>query len=337
MECGTGARKNDLSDPIEVAVIIPTYNRANYLPYTLESILRQTHPAKEVIIVDDGSTDNTEKVLEYFGSKFRYIKIKNSGPSTARNIGVRASKTKWIAFCDSDDLWKETKLEKQCELIREAPGLEYCFTDFSFIRGNDWSQWKKFDDLPQDYWPATKRQVSNEHFVIFEPLYEQIIRIQPIFPTTIIMTRVFFEKVGGFNERFSRTTIEDFEFTLRCVQEYPIGVTLLPLVGIRIHDEKLSGDPLANALGQSYILQFALDNHRMAPQCAEKIKEKQLIAHLDALCAAFEREEFSLFNDIYSKLPKNRIDMTIFLKSLISRQPKLIRAAIFKLIRMAHH
>jgi glycosyltransferase involved in cell wall biosynthesis len=337
MECETKARKSNMSDPLDVAVVIPTYNRANYLPDTLKSIFRQTRPVKELIIVDDGSTDDTEKVLEQFGSNFKYIKIRNSGQCTARNIGVRASKTEWIAFCDSDDLWKETKLEKQFELIRENKELEYCFTNFSFVRGNEWSHWKKFDDLPQDYWPDTKRQVGNEHLIILEPLYKQILRIQPIFVPTIMMKRVFYEKVGGFNEKFSRTATEDFEFTLRCVQEYPLGVTLLPLVGVRIHGEKHSGDPLANALGQSFILQYALENHREALQYAEQIKEKQLIAHLEALWAAFERKEFNLFNDIYKRLPKSSIDARLFSKSFISRQPKLIRSAILNTIRMIRH
>lgn len=337
MKCGIRAENNIMTEPIDVAVIIPTYNRANYLPYTLESILRQTHPAKEVIVVDDGSTDNTESSIAQYSADIKYIKIKNSGVCVARNVGVQASRSDWIAFCDSDDLWKETKLEKQVQLIRENNKLEYCFTNFSYVRGNEWSDRNKFDDLPQDYWPDTKCKIGNEHLIINEPLYKQILRYQPIFPSTIIMTRVFYEKIGGFNEKFSRTATEDFEFTLRCVQECPIGVTLLPLVGFRLHGEKHSGDPLANALGQSLILQYALENHREALQYAEQIKEKQLIAHLDALWSAFERGEFNLFNDIYKKLPKSSIDARLFSKAFISRQPKLVRSAIFNMIRTIRH
>ncbi len=95
----------------KVSVVIATYNRANYIRETLESICRQGFRDYELIVVDDGSTDGTRKVLEPYDSQIRYIYQDNAGPSAARNTGVRHAKAPWLAFQDSDDLTEADHLE----------------------------------------------------------------------------------------------------------------------------------------------------------------------------------------------------------------------------------
>ena len=90
--------------PLDVSVVIPTYNRADWLPRTLASILGQTLEPMEVIVVDDGSTDGTEALARSFPPTVRYSRIENSGVCRARNAGVSLARGSWLAFCDSDDL-----------------------------------------------------------------------------------------------------------------------------------------------------------------------------------------------------------------------------------------
>src|ERR1700722_8506374 len=115
----------------KVSVVIPTYNRAATVPRAIESVLAQTVTDLEVIVVDDGSSDDTGKVLrEMFGDRIRYYSQANQGASVARNKGVEEARGEWIAFLDSDDLWEKEKLEWQLKAVeRFQPHCKVCYTD----------------------------------------------------------------------------------------------------------------------------------------------------------------------------------------------------------------
>lgn len=117
-----------------VSIIIPTYNRYQFLLEAITSVFHQTYQDFEIIVVDDGSTDNTEDILCNFDDRVRYFKQKNSGSAVARNRGILNSKGNYIAFLDSDDLWYPQKLEKQIEVFQKYPNVGFVFSDFS--RGN---------------------------------------------------------------------------------------------------------------------------------------------------------------------------------------------------------
>ena len=118
-----------------VSVIIPTYNRAKLLPRAIKSVLNQTFKDFEVIIVDDGSTDNTEEVINEFqkhNKRIKYIRHeKNKGAAAARNTGIKIAQGEYIAFQDSDDEWLPNKLEKQMEIFESAPAeIGVVYTDY---------------------------------------------------------------------------------------------------------------------------------------------------------------------------------------------------------------
>jgi len=119
----------------KVSVVIPTYNRAATVPRAIESVLAQTVTDLEVIVVDDGSSDDTGKVLgEMFGDRIRYYVQANQGASVARNKGVEEARGEWIAFLDSDDLWEREKLEWQFKALeRFGPQCGGCYTDTRFF------------------------------------------------------------------------------------------------------------------------------------------------------------------------------------------------------------
>ena len=104
-----------ITDNFSVSVVIPTYNRINLLPEAIDSVLSQSYPVSEVIVVDDGSTDHTFETLASKYQKVKFLKQENLGVSAARNTGVSEAKSNWIAFLDSDDQWETQKIEKQIE------------------------------------------------------------------------------------------------------------------------------------------------------------------------------------------------------------------------------
>lgn len=111
-----------------VSCIIPVFNGERFLAEAIKSILGQTYRNVEVIVVDDGSTDDTPSIVAGFGDSVTYIHQENAGPATARNRGIQEARGQFIAFLDADDVWREDKLEKQIARFRERPELAYSVT-----------------------------------------------------------------------------------------------------------------------------------------------------------------------------------------------------------------
>lgn len=118
---------------MKISAVIPTYNNAAFIAAAVASIRKQTVPVAEIIVVDDGSTDDSEAVVEKIRPPVTYIKQPNQGPSAARNTGILAARHGWIAFLDADDQWTPDKIEKQVDLIHKLPELVLVAGDMSEI------------------------------------------------------------------------------------------------------------------------------------------------------------------------------------------------------------
>jgi len=119
----------------KVSVIIPAYNAAPYIRATIDSVLNSTFKDFEVIVVDDGSTDETYKLLQNISHKVKVIRQENQGLSGARNTGIKNSTGEYIALLDSDDIWHQDKLKSQVEVLDLNPTVGLCFTEFSLWNG----------------------------------------------------------------------------------------------------------------------------------------------------------------------------------------------------------
>jgi glycosyltransferase involved in cell wall biosynthesis len=117
----------------QVSVVIPTYNRRAFVTMAIDSVLAQSYQDREIIVVDDGSTDDTPAVLKAYGDRIRTIRQRNSGPGAARNAGIQAARGRWIAFLDSDDEWSPEKLARQMADVTRQPGLCAHFTNVRFV------------------------------------------------------------------------------------------------------------------------------------------------------------------------------------------------------------
>lgn len=122
---------------MKISVIIPAYNSAAFITDAVRSILDQSQPVNEIVIVDDGSTDATQTVVESLSGPIIYIKQPNQGPSTARNTGIDAAKNDWIAFLDADDQWTPNKIERQLNVLQNYPELVLIAGDMAEIDNDD--------------------------------------------------------------------------------------------------------------------------------------------------------------------------------------------------------
>jgi glycosyltransferase involved in cell wall biosynthesis len=198
-----------------VSVILPTYNRARLLGRAIQSVFAQTYQDFELIVVDDGSTDNTESLVKSFNSeKIRYIRHRqNKGASAARNTGIQSAKGAYIAFQDSDDEWMPEKLEKQMRAFETAPpevGIVY--TGFFIITTNK-----------REYKPSA--EITPKDGNIFSSIIKGEYLVSP---QTIVVKRECFEKAGLFDEHLP--AMEDWEMALRLSKHYHFKYINEPLV-----------------------------------------------------------------------------------------------------------
>jgi len=196
-----------------ISVIIPTYNRKILLNNAINSVIRQTFPDYELIIVDDCSDDKTCE-LEIFKEilpNIKYIQLKDHlGVSAARNTGVKLSNCQWISFLDSDDIWNKNKLRKQADWHKSNTGCRISQTDEIWVRNN-----------VRVNPPATHKKIDGFQF------RENLDRCM-ITPSSVMMEKKLFIEAGGFNE--SLPACEDYDLWLRITSKYPVGLINEPLL-----------------------------------------------------------------------------------------------------------
>lgn len=285
----------------KISVVIPTYNRANLIGETLAAIFAQTLPATEVIVVDDGSTDDLHAVLAAYDDRIRVITIDNSGELVARNIGLRASIGELVAFCDSDDLWQPDFLAKMAAQWTPTPGLVACYSDFVILSEGVYEPISKFKAAPSSFWKNI-RQTTSDGFVFDAPIEERLLQFQPFFPSCMMVSRDKFLAIGGWDEGTSRLIGCDLATTLRVAGVAPIGVVQRPLVGIRKHAGNFSGDTERMNLGDAQVLAYV-----MATRPELGVHRAAILASIDArrgdaLDSAFSRRDFGAVRAIYRLL-----------------------------------
>ncbi|WP_348267232.1 glycosyltransferase [Edaphobacter paludis] len=313
-----------------VSVLVPTYNRAHFLPETLDSILSQTYSPAEIIVVDDGSTDDTQDVVSRLYPKVKYHRINNSGVCTARNIAASFATSPYIAFCDSDDLWRQDKLEKQMELHLRHPEVQHSFTNFSIVTEGNWARETKFDGARPTFFAHCEKALDFA-LICGASLYDELLTFQPIFPSTTLMSRDFFYRIGGYKDSLGRVLSEDLEFALRCVQHAPIGIITEPVVGIRKHTSNFSGSTFATTCGEIEILNYALQNHSVTESTKELLADQIALRRVGASYGAFSAGRFTACKELLSAIPNRYLTPKLRLKLLISNSPEPIARFLQKL------
>ena len=185
-----------------VSVVIPTYNRVHLLERALDSVLGQTLAADEIIVVDDGSTDDTVSTVKSLHPEVKLIQQDNLGVSAARNTGISAARHDWIALLDSDDVWHENKLERQITALNDAPEYLICHSDEIWIRD------------------GVRVNQMNKHKKAGGHIFQHCLPLCAISPSAVMIHRSLFDEIGLFDENLP--ACEDYDLWLRICSRYPV-------------------------------------------------------------------------------------------------------------------
>ncbi len=229
-----------MSEKASVSVIIPTYNRAFYLEKAIQSVLDQSYPDFDVIVVDDGSTDNTAEVVRKFKGVM-LIQQQNLGVAVARNTGIHRTRGKYVAFLDDDDLWLPGKLEKQVAYMEDHPATGMVYSAYQTIDSHD----------------TVTGEVTH---VVSGQVWHDFMFGVPIAPPTVMVRREVLDTVGVFDK--SLRLGEDLDLWIRIARRYPIHGMKEPLVQYRIHNSN-TAKPIDGVIAvREYIYdkQFASGN-----------------------------------------------------------------------------
>ena len=212
-------KERERSERPMFSVVIPTYNRERYIARAIRSVLNQTCDDYEVIVVDDGSTDRTRRIVREFGRQVRYIRQPNRGPSEARNTGIRAARGRYVAFLDSDDVFLPKKLEENKSFLERNPQCNFLYSWYYDVRGGRrrLRKGKQYEDLERFRYRLYRRDFT-------------------IRTSTVVVRRSSFEKVGLFHPRYRYS--QDWDMWLR-LAAHELGYCLRkPLALYRRHERK---------------------------------------------------------------------------------------------------
>lgn len=238
-----------------VSVIIPTYNRADLIREALDSVFAQTYRNFEIVVIDDGSTDNTAEILRPLEEQglLRYIYQKNAGEAAARNKGLFEAKGQYIAFLDSDDIFEPEKLEIQTAYLQKYPEI-----------GLVHSGYIKFDNAGTNLGYRDTSWFSGSIYPQMLLYWTTLMAVD-----AVLIPKSVFEDVGLFNE--SLRTGPDLDMWRRIARRYPFGFINKSLARIRVHSGNISGDKMSAAEGFTKYLNKAFEDD---PALSARFKQR---------------------------------------------------------------
>jgi glycosyltransferase involved in cell wall biosynthesis len=253
------------------SIILPTYNRAYVLWRAIQSVLAQTEVKWELLVVDDGSTDDTQRLLEEFPDpRIKTIVTQNQGPSAARNLGWRLTQAPFVAYLDSDNTWHPEFLNAMLEAIHSYPAkvLWYCgqhTTMWQRATDSAWTVEREQDDLRAQY------------------SLEEALELKGADTNCIVHTRPLLAEVGGWDEQCR--WLEDWDFFTRCLIRYPTGLHWVPKILVeyrQVYGPGADGlcattvqDPARKRAGWQYLIE-KWQHHKGFAATAERLTAKYL-------------------------------------------------------------
>ena len=239
-----------MSDSPLVSVVIATYNRAKFLPETIDGVLRQRFQDFELIVVNDGSTDETRQLIGSYGARIKYCYQENRGAAAARNLGVRQARAPWIAIQDSDDLVAADHLETLYEYAQAHPRCGMVFANGAYLGGREHN---RETIIP----PDKSRRLAARGVRLIDLFEKSLVRLQ-----AALISKACYDAVGGHDE--SLRICADLDLAFRLFMRFPVAYLDRPIFYYRKHEGNIGHDEETRLTENIKIIEKLLREHPSA-------------------------------------------------------------------------
>jgi glycosyltransferase involved in cell wall biosynthesis len=291
-----------IEQSLDISVIIPTFNRSDTISNAINSVLKQTFEPNEIIVIDDCSNDNTQEILKSIDNIVILKTKKNSGAQTARNIGIKAAKSDWITFLDSDDEWLPRKLEKQISVLKSIN-----FDPFSVIHG----------DCLINNIDTNKERQWNLHDIDGKNVYSLMLKKSGTFFPAILTSKKALKTIGYLDEKV--ISFQEWDTSIRLSKICQFKHIHSPLFRYVIQKNSISTNSKDNIIGYYYIIQKHKD------EIIKHCSVQTYIGHI-VKCAnmAMNSKKFKWGRKLLSEVPISMNKLYLILLSYIKIKPELI-------------
>jgi glycosyltransferase involved in cell wall biosynthesis len=259
---------------IPVSVVIPAYQAEEFIGAALASVASGKARPAEVIVVDDASTDRTRAIATAAGARV-IAQPRNLGPSAARNAGVDAASSQWVAFLDADDVWFPDKLALQWEALQRWPDAGLCFTDYDAVYAD--GRLRPSETTTHAGYNEIRREARVGSAVRFESsaFVAGLVRSMFVCQSSVVVNRALFLRCGGYDPRYRLA--EDYDLFIRLVGNAPAIAIERPLLRYRRHAASLTADPLAQVRSIDALWEAILERpERYPPRAVALIRRRRI-------------------------------------------------------------
>ena len=328
-----------MNQPPLVSVVIPAFNAGATLAQTIDSVLAQTYPRIEIIVVDDGSTDSTASILRPYGTRIRNLHQANSGLAAARNLGCRAAQGEFIALLDADDLCLPERIAVQAGLMGQRPDVVLCSSEF----GAFGSQGRITDAHSSTYYSAIGAYRIDHLYPRHDDLivttagapaagspsiqyrsgnvYEQLALGNFVHPPTVLFRRGLYETAGPFDQALSFTC--DWEWFVRASRIGPFAFIATPLLDYRVSENQMSGkrSRVPRALQNLHVLERILKSDPVLFEKNRKRFKREIgvlsLDAADALADAHTAQSLRMLGKSVRQGVAGTESIKVFIKALL--------------------
>jgi glycosyltransferase involved in cell wall biosynthesis len=305
-----------VTEAADISVVIPSMDRTDLALETVRSVLEQSRPVREIIVVTNGSDEHAAFWQANAGGKVRTVRQPNAGQQAARNAGIEAAVSTWVAMLDDDDLYLPDFIESVMPAIVDGRA-DVIATDHRKFRPDRVDRKTNFEAAPRGYWKGIRPAKADAEwsFVGKFPLHLLLKRV-PIYPSTTVMRRDFALGIGGYDPKIMGIRAEDIEFLIRALTYGTVSLVWRPLVCYRVHGGNLTSDPARRAIGRWRVFEFARDNHPHLPASFCRALDRDLPRRRRSIFRlAYDLGDRELMDEAWSRLgPFDVTPAVLFLK-----------------------
>jgi glycosyltransferase involved in cell wall biosynthesis len=318
-------------------LVIPTYNRRSLVSETVLSALSQSLPFDEIVVVDDGSSDDTVVHLRREFPQIRVIEATRGGVQAARNAGVEALNTEWVVLCDSDDLLCRDYLRVTAGNLDQEPEISasYCnFVVFGALSDSDVG-FDKFASAPKGFFNDFE-SIGGGYLCSGSDDALRLLTYQPLFPSGLCIRRECFVRLGGFDKGLAGVGSEDLEFTFRLVVGERVALFGEPLVRVRKHAENDSASLFRQLNGEATILRMVAKEHCWAREHQAQLYREADVRIVNAIRYAFQTGQWSVLQEREGLTPSCELRAGDLARLRIARSGPAIQWVARRILQLKH-